>query len=285
MADNYLENKMEEYRAGKLGRRSHRPLGAPSRREGELVVKYPRLRVYVTGGAGGIGREIVKAFREIDCRVAFCDTNRKEGTAFSQECGARFYPLDVTDTTALERSLADVAGAWGDIDVIVNNVGVGDFKPLSTLELDAWQRVIDTNLRPVMLTARFIARHRQALSEANPFGGRIINICSTRYIMSETGTEAYSATKGAIASLTHALMMSLAPLRITVNAISPGWIEVKDYDSLRSVDHECHPSRRVGRPGDVARLCRFLCHPDNDFVNGANIPVDGGMTRCMIYPE
>ena len=106
MADNYLENKMEEYRAGKLGRRSHRPLGAPSRREGELVVKYPRLRAYVTGGAGGIGREIVKAFREIDCRVAFCDTNRKEGTAFSQECGARFYPLDVTDTTALERSLA-----------------------------------------------------------------------------------------------------------------------------------------------------------------------------------
>ncbi|MDE5982276.1 MAG: SDR family oxidoreductase, partial [Duncaniella sp.] len=134
-------------------------------------------------------------------------------------------------------------------------------------------------------TARFIARHRQAMTEANPFGGRIVNICSTRCMMSEAGTEAYSATKGAVASLTHALMMSLAPLRITVNAISPGWIEVKDYDSLRPVDHECHPSRRVGRPGDVARLCRFLCHPDNDFVNGVNIPVDGGMTRCMIYPE
>ncbi|MDE6494707.1 MAG: SDR family oxidoreductase [Duncaniella sp.] len=285
MADNYLENKMEEYRAGKLGRRSPRPVVSPQRREGELVVKYPRLRVYVTGGADGIGREIVKSFREIDCRVAFCDINTKAGTALAQDCGARFYPLDVSDSAALERSLADVAGAWGDIDVIVNNVGVGDFKPLPTLAIDALPRVIDTNLRPVMLTARFIARHRQAMTEANPFGGRIVNICSTRCMMSEAGTEAYSATKGAVASLTHALMMSLAPLRITVNAISPGWIEVKDYDSLRPVDHECHPSRRVGRPGDVARLCRFLCHPDNDFVNGVNIPVDGGMTRCMIYPE
>lgn len=284
MADNYLEKKMEEYRSGKLGRKSPSQAAA-IRRKGELTVKFPQLRVYVTGGAGGIGRAIVKAFRETDCRVAFCDIDRKGGTLFAQETGSRFYPLDVTDADGLERSLTDVTNEWGNIDVIVNNVGIGDFKPLETLELDAWQHVLDTNLRPVMITSRFLSRHRRQVPENERTGGSIINICSTRHIMSEAGTEAYSATKGAIASLTHALMMSLAPLRITVNAISPGWIETGDYEALRSVDHECHPSRRVGLPDDVARLCRFLAHPANNFINGTNIPVDGGMTRCMIYPE
>jgi NAD(P)-dependent dehydrogenase (short-subunit alcohol dehydrogenase family) len=103
--------------------------------------------------------------------------------------------------------------------------------------------------------------------------------------MSETGTEAYSASKGAIASITHALMMSFAPLGVTVNAISPGWIECGDYDALSSEDHLQHPSRRVGRPEDIARACLYLALPDNDFVNGENLVIDGGMTRKMIYTE
>ena len=89
--------------------------------------------------------------------------------------------------------------------------------------------------------------------------------------------------KRGIASLTHSLMMSLSPYGITVNCISPGWIHTGDSEELSEIDHLQHPSRRAGTPQDIARLCIFLSLPDNDFINGADIPVDGGMTRKMIY--
>ena len=103
--------------------------------------------------------------------------------------------------------------------------------------------------------------------------------------MSEPGTEAYAASKGGIYSLTHALALSLADLHITVNCISPGWIENYAYDSLREEDHRQHPSQRVGKPEDIARMCVFLCQEENDFINGESITIDGGMTKKMIYIE
>ena len=109
-----------------------------------------------------------------------------------------------------------------------------------------------------------------------PAYGRIINLCSTRYRQSESGTEGYAASKGGIASLTHALMMSLSPLGITVNSISPGWVENAQYPAITEADHVQHPSRRVGNPEDIARMCVFLCLPENDFINGENIMIDGG---------
>lgn len=103
--------------------------------------------------------------------------------------------------------------------------------------------------------------------------------------MSEPGSEGYAASKGGIRSLTHALALSLAPLHVTVNSIAPGWIEHANYEGLRPEDHAQHPSGRVGRPEDIARLCLFLCAEANDFIDGENITVDGGMTRKMIYVE
>lgn len=111
----------------------------------------------------------------------------------------------------------------------------------------------------------------------------MITISSTRHIQSEKGTEAYSASKGGVASLTHALMQSLSEFGITVNCISPGWIHTGNPEDLSQTDKLQHPSRRVGTPEDIARLCLFLSLPGNDFINGADIPVDGGMTRKMIY--
>lgn len=113
--------------------------------------------------------------------------------------------------------------------------------------------------------------------------GRIINISSTRYLMSEPGSEGYAASKGGIYALTHALAISLSPYHITVNSISPGWIQTHNYDSLTDKDHHQHPSGRVGKPEDIARTCLFLCEDKNDFINGENITVDGGMTKKMIY--
>jgi NAD(P)-dependent dehydrogenase (short-subunit alcohol dehydrogenase family) len=101
--------------------------------------------------------------------------------------------------------------------------------------------------------------------------------------MSEPDSESYAASKGAIVSLTHALAISLSKYKIIVNSISPGWIETGNYDMLSSQDHSQHPSGRVGKPNDIARTCLFLCQPDNDFINGQNIIIDGGMTKKMIY--
>ncbi|HOP73043.1 MAG TPA: SDR family oxidoreductase, partial [Thermoclostridium caenicola] len=112
-----------------------------------------------------------------------------------------------------------------------------------------------------------------------------VNIASTRALMSEPNWEAYAATKGGIVALTHALAASLGKDRITVNAISPGWIETGDYTRLRPADHEQHLSGRVGKPEDIARACLYLTDKANDFVTGINLVVDGGMTRKMIYVE
>ena len=103
--------------------------------------------------------------------------------------------------------------------------------------------------------------------------------------MSEPGSEGYAASKGGIYSLTHALALSLAKQHITVNSISPGWIQTQEYELLRPEDHTQHPFDRVGKPEDIARMCLFLCQEENDFINGENITIDGGMTKKMIYIE
>lgn len=279
MADNYLEKRMEEYRAGKLARKP-RTVVANSRREPSPLEGF---RVYVTGGASGIGRAVVEAFRRVGCRVAFCDIDRVKGAATAQATGSQFHPVDVTDAVALENSVKHVISAWGDIDIIINNVGVGNFKPFIDTTVDDFKTVLDTNSVPLLVTARTLAAYRMTLPEEARCGGRIVNISSTRHLMSEADSIAYSASKGAVLSMTHSLMMSLSPLGITVNCISPGWIHTGDGSELTPEDHQMHPSGRVGRPADIARACLFLAAPDADFINGADLIIDGGMTRKMIY--
>lgn len=113
--------------------------------------------------------------------------------------------------------------------------------------------------------------------------GRIINIASTRWHQNQAGWEAYGASKGGLISLTNTLCVSLSETSITVNAISPGWIQCSEYETLFEEDHRQHPSGRVGVPEDIARMVMFLSAPENDFINGANIVIDGGMTKKMIY--
>ena len=197
--------------------------------------------------------------------------------------GARYFNVDVTDKEALQQCLETLAAYWGDIDVIINYVGIDGFKSITEVSIEEFEQVINTNLRSAFITSRFMARLRQ--NNGNKEYGRIVNICSSRYLMSEAGTEAYSASKGGIYSLTHALAMSLAPMHITVNAVAPGWIHVDENEELRPVDHEFHPSGRVGKPEDIARMVLFLCEPQNDFINGQTITIDGGVTKKMIYPE
>ena len=167
-------------------------------------------RVFVTGGAHGIGKGIVKAFARQGDEVVFCDLDPVLGAQTETETGTRFCQLDVTDAVSLERCMRELFETWGDIDILVNNVGISPFKPLTELSIEEFDRVIATNLRPVFITSRQLALHRQ--QNGNHNYGRIINLCSTRYLQSEAGTEAYSASKGGIYSLTHSLAVSLAPL-------------------------------------------------------------------------
>ena len=241
-------------------------------------------RVFVTGAAHGIGRAIVEAFVNEGDRVAFCDIDAVRGADFAVASGARFFELDVCDKCALEAAVLQLLEEWGDIDILVNNVGVGGFEPITETTVEYFETILNTNLRPVFITSRLLAMHRERHGASNCYG-RIVNLCSTRYLQSEPGTEAYAASKGGIWSLTHALAVSLAPYHVTVNCIAPGWISVDEKEVLRPEDCVFHLSGRVGRADDIARTCLFICDEKNDFINGQCITVDGGVTKKMIYPE
>ena len=241
-------------------------------------------RVFVTGAGHGIGRAIVEAFVAEGDQVAFCDIDSVRGREVEAATGARFFALDVCDKAALEGAVLTLLDQWGDIDIIVNNVGISSFEPITETTVEHFEKVLNTNLRSVFITSRLLAVHRKSMGATNLYG-RIINLCSTRYLQSEAGSEAYAASKGGIWSITHALAVSLAPYHITVNCIAPGWISVNEDEVLRAEDHEFHLSGRVGRADDIAHTCLFLCDEKSDFINGQCITVDGGVTKKMIYPE
>jgi NAD(P)-dependent dehydrogenase (short-subunit alcohol dehydrogenase family) len=244
--------------------------------------------VLVTGGAQGIGRAISEAFLRAGMRVAIVDCDGPALDQARQSClqWGEVLPLqfDMAEANAAKQAVERTVSAWGALDVLVNNAGIMVRKPPEELSLAEWQRVLAVNL-----TAAFLASR-----EAAPFlrdnHGCIINIASTRALMSEPHTEAYSASKGGVVALTHALAMSFGP-EISVNAISPGWIDVSAWgkqgesarQALTAQDHAQHPAGRVGTPEDVARAALFLADPANDFITGENLIIDGGMTRKMIY--
>ena len=272
MADNYIEKQFEQYEERK---------NAWKKNQANTIkknVSNPKRRVFITGGASGIGKSIVKAFCDIHDQVAFCDISEANGRLTAIQTGALFFQADVSNRKSLEECINSIFEQWGDIDIIINNVGVGNFAPITETSVEDFDKILHINLRSAFITSRLLAKHRQSLTIPNNYG-RIINLCSTRYLMSEAGCEGYAASKGGIYSLTHALSLSLAKYHITVNSISPGWIENGDYNKLTNEDHIQHPSQRVGKPEDIARTCVFLCQQDNDFINGENITIDGGMTK------
>lgn len=232
--------------------------------------------VFITGGAAGIGASLVEAFRAEGATVCFCDTTEVED--------AQSYRADVRDAAALESVMCDVVERHGDIDILINNVGVSRFVPLEEVSLAEFDDVISINLRSAFVTSRLFARNRNT-EEGRAKYGRIINISSTRYLQSEKGSEAYAASKGGLVSLTHALAVSFSQYQTTVNSISLGWIDNGKFGEISDADHLQHPSGRVGETADVARACLFITDPNNDFLNGENITLDGGMTKRMIYVE
>lgn len=247
--------------------------------------------VVVTGGGAGIGRGISQEFALQGARVALIDIDREaaQETVYgitSSGGEAVAIHADVAKEHDVAEAVAQIVDNLGTIDVLCNNAGInGHGTPPEELTVDAWDRVIAVNLRGPFLCAKHIVPYMR-----QP-GGAIINIASTRALMSEPHTEAYSASKGGVVALTHALAISLGSKGIRVNAISPGWIDSSPYQKLgmgepeviSEADHEQHPVGRVGTPQDIAKASLFLAADDASFITGTNLVVDGGMTVKMIY--
>ncbi|MGM0844387.1 MAG: SDR family NAD(P)-dependent oxidoreductase [Bacillota bacterium] len=236
----------------------------------------------VTGGANGIGKAIVQRFCQENYTVILVDKEAEEGKRVSQKLNDEghsviFMNCDVSSSKEVKKLFVEITKSYHKVDVLINNAGISRFKNFWDMEETDWEEVISTNLSSMF----FLSKEAAVLMK--DLGGCIINMASTRAAMSEPHTEAYSASKGGIVALSHALAITLSEYNIRVNSISPGWIETGDYKNLRNKDHAQHPSKRVGTPEDVARACLFLCHEENNFINGENLVIDGGMTRKMLY--
>ncbi|MFF3022396.1 SDR family NAD(P)-dependent oxidoreductase [Gottfriedia sp. NPDC057948] len=245
--------------------------------------KFKGKSIIITGGANGIGEGIAFAFGKLGAIVFIADVNEQKGHRVVkkiEENGGRaiFFKTDVSKEEDIINLIRNVIDNIGKLDILINNAGISAFKPFLSLSTDEWDQVINTNLRSVFISSREAAKVMNN-------GGRIINMASTRAIMSEPNSEAYAASKGGIVSITHSLAASLQPNGITVNCISPGWIQVDQNEELKETDHLQHWSNRVGKPEDIAKACIYLADPENNFINGQNIIIDGGMTRKMIYEE
>lgn len=244
--------------------------------------------VVITGGAQGIGKAMAQRFLLDGFAVTIADTDEEASRETVAEYAAlgplRYVPVNVASETDVIRLVAETVAGFGGIDVLINNAAISCNRPCETLALADWERVVGVNLTGPFLCARHCApflRLRQ---------GAIINIASTRALMSEPDTEAYSASKGGIVALTHALAASLAPA-VRVNCISPGWIETGSWNKARTrttpvhseADKNQHWVGRVGQPEDIARLAAYLASDQSGFITGTNMVVDGGMTHKMIY--
>lgn len=228
----------------------------------------------ITGAAQGIGQAIAAHYVKAGYNVVIADIQEP-----AENNGALFIETDIRDEASVQSLMKRTYEQFGSIDVLINNAGKVVFIDPLELSMAQFDDVLSTNLRSVFVCTKEAAKYMKET------GGSIVNMASTRAFMSEPHTESYAASKGGIIALTHAFARSLSPYNITVNSISPGWIETGDYDRLREVDHVQHLSNRVGKPDDIARACLFLTNPDNNFITGENVTIDGGMTKKMMYEE
>jgi len=238
--------------------------------------------VIVTGSGKGIGRSIAMRYASEGANVIVAKKDELSGSETEKSIlsaggTAKFIRTDVSNPGDILAMVSKTVELFGTVDIIINNAGISKWKSPYEISVEEWDVIINTNLRGAFLCSREAAKIMREHG-----GGSIVNIASTRAFMSEPDSEAYAATKGGIVSLTHALAASFSKDKIRVNCISPGWIETGDYSQLKPADHTQHFSGRVGKPEDIAEACIYLTKEGNNFINGANIIIDGGMMRKMI---
>jgi NAD(P)-dependent dehydrogenase (short-subunit alcohol dehydrogenase family) len=232
----------------------------------------------VTGAGHGIGAATARWLAAEGWICVCADISAEKAQQTAAGIGGDAIACDVSSETDIARLVNGTVEKYGALGAIVSNAGIIHRKPLRYTSLQDWDTVIATNLTAPFLLAKCAEAQLRAAK------GAIILIASTRAHMSEANTFAYSASKGGLVALTHSLAISLAP-DVRVNCISPGWINVEDNAQLSREDHEQHPAGRVGKPDDIAAAVSFLLSEKAGFITGAEIVIDGGMTRKMIYAE
>ena len=218
--------------------------------------------IVITGGAGGIGKCIAEEFRKQGAHVCVIDC--AEGSD---------YVGDIGDKETLEAFAETVIGKYGRVDVLVNNAPPS-FLGIDECSYEQFQRSLAIGVTAPFYLSKLFAPY---FAE----GASIINISSSRDRMSQPQTESYTAAKGGIAALTHALAVSFAG-KVRVNSVSPGWID-NQYTVYAGPDAIQQPAGRVGNPMDIANMVLFLASDKAGFITGENICIDGGQTRLMIY--
>ena len=216
----------------------------------------------VTGGANGIGKATAEAFAREGAAVHIIDLQPGD-----------WFVGDVGDPESLERFAGQIIRRSGHVDYLVNNA----LPLMKGIEECSWEEF--SRALSVGVTAPFYLT-KLLLPYFAP-GASVVNISSSRDRMSQPGTESYSAAKGGIAALTHAMAVSLSG-KARVNSISPGWIDTTGSE-ITGADAVQQPAGRVGKPEDIAETVLFLCSEKAGFITGENICVDGGMTKLMIY--
>ena len=216
----------------------------------------------VTGGAKGIGRCICNELKKrgaVVCTIDILDND--------------FFVGDIADKETLERFAKTVIEKYGKVDFLINNA-IPQMCGIDSCSYEDFEYALKVGITaPFYLTKLFMPYFAE--------GASVVNISSSRDRMSQPQTESYTAAKGGISALTHALAISLGG-KVRVNSISPGWID-NDYTVYHDANASQHPAGRVGKPEDIANMVMYLCSDMASFITGENICIDGGMTKLMIY--
>jgi NAD(P)-dependent dehydrogenase (short-subunit alcohol dehydrogenase family) len=218
--------------------------------------------VVVTGGARGIGKCIRRQFEAAGAKVAVIDLLEND-----------FFVGDLSDKETLEKFAAKVIDTFGRVDYLINNAAPRS-RGLTEGSYEDFENALRVGVTAPFYLTKLLAPHFAP-------GAAIVNISSSRDRMSQPETESYTAAKGGIAALTHAMAVTLAG-RVRVNSVSPGWID-NSYRRYEGADAVQQPAGRVGEPPDIANMVLYLCSEMAGFITGENICIDGGMTRQMIY--
>lgn len=272
-------------------------------------------RIFITGAANGLGRHMATKFLSRGFYVALADNDKTSLQLLEQilandlsvfptdsdrsiQTHALFCTCDVSDETSVSSSIASAVEKFQGLDALINNAALASpwiggkddpNTPFDAVPISNFRQFLDINLTGSYICSRYAAPHLRNSK------GCIINISSTRAIQSEANNEGYSASKAGLLGLTQAMAVSFSGSGVRVNAVSPGWIDVRHLNtkqssqqtisSLTETDHLQHPAGRVGTPDDITKIVEYLINDDNGFITGQNFVVDGGMTKKMIYSE